>query len=187
MKKKGLITVLAAALLLTGCGSKGLEAGEFDCNTLLIEKKGAVQSGITDSFDKDYYKEDELKSFTEEWIEGCNAELMSFLVENKKASMVIKYETVADYAGANRVETELMTYAEAKEKELLPETMVSMTDGSSVARENLEAAEENKVLFVPEDCDVVVKGKLLYYSNAALKSKDSVHTDGKDTSIIIFK
>lgn len=193
MKKKGLIALLMTGLLLTGCSGGSLEAGEFDENTLILSKKGTVLCGIAESFEKDYYDAQELKAFAQECIESYNTqqgedrvELSSFEAEEKKASMVVSYQAVEDYAAVNSTVAGLVTYEEAKSQGLIPDTLINMSDGSTVAATDVEA-EEGKVFFLSEECDVTVEGKILYYSNSALKSNDSVHTAGNGTAIIIFK
>ncbi len=196
MKRKGLLCLAMAGLLLTGCGGgTGLKAGKIDTNTLIIDKDGGAFNGIVESFEKDYYEEGELKEFLDGWIEDYNAgkgkdqvTLESFLVQDKEASMVVKYKTLEDYAAINNTEAGIVSYEEAKNQGLLPESMVNMADGSTVARENLETDAGAKVLFLVEEYDVVVDGKVLYYSNSALISgNDSVHTKGDGSAVIIYK
>lgn len=197
MKKKGLIGLLLIGLLLTGCGSRepNLKAEEIETNTLYVNKKGAVISGIAEGFEKEYYIEADLTKFIEEQIEGYNAEkgeervtLSSLLIEEgKMASMVVKYDTVEDYAALNKIEARIMTFEEAQKQGLLPEAMINMTDGKRTKKADLKASAKDKVLFLQEEYDVILEGKVLYYQNSAPKSTESVHTSGDKISIIIFK
>lgn len=195
MKKKGLICLLLSGIILTGCGKNpGLKAGEIDHNALFVDKKGSITCGVVESFEKDYYMEEELKTCIDEWIESYNStagedrvELKSFLVAEKEASMVVAYDTVEDYAAVNQRQAGILSFEEAKEQGLLPETLISAKDGSTVAAEDLEIDEKSKVLFLEEEYDAIVDGKVLYYQNGALKSTDKVHTAANEMSIIIYK
>lgn len=195
MKKKGLICLLMASLFLTGCSNApGLKADEIENSTLVIDKKGIVQGGVVESFDKEYYSKEELEDWIDEWIESYNSsvgenrvKLKSFLADEKNASMVVQYDTIEDYAAVNQVEAGILSFDEAKSQNILPETLVSMEAGNSVETKELEADPEWQVLFLTEEYDIILEGKVLYYQNAAIKSTDSVHTTGNETAVIIFK
>lgn len=196
MKKKGLVCLLLLSLFLTGCGKNaGLKAKELTENTLYIGKDGRVVSGIVESFDKEYYVKEELESFIEEEIEACNSrfgekriKLSSLMIEEKgQAKMVVEYDSMEDYAVANQTVGSLLSFEEAKEQGLLPDTMKNMADGSSISLEELEAKAEDKVAVFTEEYNVILDGKVLYYQNCAAKSTESVHTSGTETAIIIFK
>lgn len=70
MKKTGLAAlVLAAVLFLAGCGFK------FDpaITCLYVQKDGTVTQAIVESFEKDFFDVDELKSMTEREIGAYNS------------------------------------------------------------------------------------------------------------------
>ncbi|MCI9137571.1 MAG: hypothetical protein HFH48_08400, partial [Lachnospiraceae bacterium] len=60
----GLVCLVMAGLI-TGCG-KSLEANR---DTVYVQKKGTVVSAAIADLDKDYYDEEELKSYIDERVE----------------------------------------------------------------------------------------------------------------------
>ena len=64
-----LVCVIIAGLF-SACG-KSLEA---DRDTVYVQKRGAIISAAIADFDKDYYDEEELKSFVEKRVEEYQKE-----------------------------------------------------------------------------------------------------------------
>ena len=90
----GLVCLMIAGLM-TGCG-KSLEANR---DTVYVQKKGTVVSAAIADLDKDYYDEEELKSYIDERVEEYQEEhgkssvkVDDFSVEEGTAKLFIKYE-----------------------------------------------------------------------------------------------
>ena len=105
--RKRLGACLGTALcvsVLAGCGS----SFNPDTDTVYVQKKGTVISASVESFDKDYYDQEELQSYVNEEIESYTkengsdtVELDEVNVEDEEAKLVLKFDTGDDYADFN--------------------------------------------------------------------------------------
>lgn len=197
MKRRKLYIASAmTVMLLTACGQKSLKltAGDVQTSTMLVGKNGNIQSEIIETFDKSYYKEEELKEYLEDTAELYNesegkgkVELSSMLVKDETASAVLTYETMEDYQALNGVEAVNISLSEGER--LLPSVLEDLdgkeTEASAILEE--EKAGSYKLLLIEEEYDVVVEGDIKYYSNCVLIDNTKVHTSGTGISVIIYK
>ncbi|MBQ8857422.1 MAG: hypothetical protein IJ024_04665 [Lachnospiraceae bacterium] len=158
--------ILAAGLLLTGCGGK-FEPTE---STVYITSKGTVQSAIMESFDKAYYNFEELSGDVEKEVKSyCldkNEEAItveSLTQEGDQVTLIMNYQTVEDYTAFNEVLLFDGTYAEAVEEGYVPEELFD-AEGQSV---NLDMEElgEYKVVVTEESVCIQISGKIKYTSD----------------------
>lgn len=197
MKKWKLYTCFTlCACILTGCTDGGLniKADDLEKNTLSIDDAGIVQSGIVEAFDKDYYKEDELKQYLEDAIAYYNdtnkkdaVTVDSFLIADKSAKVVFQYKSMEDYKKLNDVEAEYLTVEEVTSQGLFPGKFTNLEDGKTVSKNTVEENSDYHVLILNEEYDVKTSGKICYYVNCTVYNNKSVHTSKDETSIIIFK
>ncbi|MEG1992315.1 MAG: hypothetical protein RR056_02935 [Acetivibrio sp.] len=197
--KKGTLLMgmgILSSCLLMGCksGSTNLDAKNLENMTLSVNKAGNIQMGMVESFDKSYYDETELKNYLEEVITeynktaGKNAvKMSSFFVENKRASAVFVYDQMKNYKELNETKGEYLSLEEAKS--ILPDILKTPKGEEKTVDEILAETDSKKykVLFIEEEYDVIVDGKVKYYSNGECLNEESVHTPAADTSVIIFK
>lgn len=158
--------ILAAGLLLTGCGGK-FEPTE---STVYITSKGTVQSAIMESFEKAYYNFDELSEDVEKEVKSyCldkNEEVVtveSLTEEGDQVTLIMNYQTVEDYAAFNEVLLFDGTYAEAVEEGYVPEELFD-TEGQPVELD-LDNLGEYKVVVTEESICVQTSGKIKYVSD----------------------
>lgn len=198
MKKLILCTALVLTFLLAaGCQKKDikLSAENVKTNTLLVKSDGTVQSGTVETFDKEYYSEEELKQYINDQITEFNQAngqdamvLDSLTVKDGSAILVLNYSSLDNYDAFYKVENTLTTTAAARNKEVdLPDVFISSDDG---AYASFDAALENdkyKVLIIHENTDVYVDGSIVYYSGGVLESKTKLQTGTDDETVIIYK
>jgi hypothetical protein len=106
MRKRSILFLfICAFVLLTGCSKEK----EKQVNAIVVDKDGGLQATIVESFDKDYYKEDELKSVVEEQIaaynsqqEGKSVSLESLKVKEKNVELVMGYGSYQEYMDFNQ-------------------------------------------------------------------------------------
>lgn len=158
--------VLAAALLVTGCGGK-FEPTE---STVFITSEGAVQSAIMESFDKAYYDFDELSEDVEKEVKSyCldkNEEAVtveSLTQEGDTVSLFMNYQTVEDYAAFNEVLLFTGTYTEAVEAGYVPEELYD-AEGQSAELDS-EKLGDLKVVVTEESICIQTSGKIQYTSD----------------------
>lgn len=104
MKKICCISFMVLVLgMISGCATKYPET-----DTVYIQKNGTVQEATVESFDKEYYEEEELKDFITAEIEKYESEyekgsvkLKDFLVEEGVAKLMMKYDGYQSYMDFN--------------------------------------------------------------------------------------
>ena len=158
--------ILSMLLLLTGCGNK-FEPTE---STIFITSKGVVQSAVIESFDKDYYKFDELKEDVEKEVKSycldVNEEVITVtsLTETEDiVTLQMQYQTVEDYAEFNDVILFSGTLTEAIAAGYQPGTLQDAA-GQTVEID-LEKNGNLKVLITEESICIQTSGKIKYVSD----------------------
>lgn len=196
--KKIMILVMSFVLAigLTACGSIigdiNLEAGQ---SAIYIHKDGIVSYAVAESFDKDYYDEDDLKSKIKSEVEDYNAsdeasvndavELDDFDVSKGVATVVIEFATDYDFLGYiksyNRVEADrfyIGTIADNSKCKIKGDFV------SSDGKENIKGKEISKmteayILIVNEEYKVQIDGKVLYTGTNCKIDDDGIITTAK--------
>ena len=207
MKRRISILLLAAAalMLLAACG----DSLDVDNNTVYVKKNGEIIGASVESFDKDYYDEDELKAYIEERVDAYQADngdksvvMDEFSVKNQTAKLNIKYAGYEDYAAFNEVEMFTGTIPQAMAAGYsFNDTFLKVEDGEltdSISRDELTENSKYKVVILSEKVDVKVKGTVLYVSEdyTTITAKDTVSiavpedaVDGEELALtyIIYK
>lgn len=169
MKKSwSLFAVMAAAMMLSGCGEK-FEPTE---TTVFVNSKGAVQGAIMESFDQAYYKFDELSEEIEKEVRAYCLEtsvkedpitVESLTQDGNTVTLFMNYESVQDYGAFNDVLFFSGTYGEALDAGYLPEELYD-AEGELADREG-EGLEELQVIVTEESICVQTTGKIQYVSD----------------------
>ena len=172
--KKSIGLLLMAVLALTvlmGCGS----SLKVDENTVYVQKKGRVIGASVETFDKDYYSQEELEEYVNQRVEDYtesneknSVKMDSFSVEEGVAKLNIRYAGYEDYAEFNNIEMFAGSVLQAMaagydfEDEFLTVTDGEM--GESVGKDTVTADEEYKVVILNEKVNVKVDGTVAYVS-----------------------
>ncbi len=199
MRKYLIYILLAVSLVgLSGCSKKEsqtIEQTEIKENTTLFNLDGTVQSVIVESFDKDYYKKNELKSYIEEEIQkytkkaGNDSVVLDSLdVDNKVASAKLSFKKIKDYATFNEVTSEHLTKEQALADERISATVYSVDKGETV---DLKAALDEKdytilVVEIPGET-IMVEGTIKYYTNGTLSGDSIIKTGTEGVTVIIYE
>lgn len=196
IRKRLIVMGILVSFLLVGCKNNGAEltAGEFETNTLFVNKDGAIQSAVIEPFEKPYYNADELEEYLQTVTADYNntagteaVKLSSLKVKDKIASAVFDYKGIEDYTALNEVNASFGTLDEMGN--LLPDTLLN-EDGTEISKSEIlqdSKASKYNVLVLNEEYDVRIEGAVKYYANADMMSKESVHTQPQVTSVILYK
>ncbi len=198
MQKFLLYTVLAFCLIFTaGCKNKEriISVDEVKNNTILVKNDGTVQSATVETFDKEYYNLDELKTFITDQIgkynqtNGQDAIVFGSLdLKDGNAVLILNYSNLEHYKTFNKVDATLTTTVDAKSSNLeLPDVYVSASDGAYASPDVALKNDKYKILIVNEKTDVIVDGTVKYFTNAALLSKSNLQTNSEEKSVIVYK
>ncbi len=158
--------IMIIALLMAGCQEK-FEPTE---STIYITSKGAIQSALMESFDKDYYDFEEfsedVKKEVKSYCLDVNEEVItieSLTQENDMVTLMMNYQTAEDYAAFNEVLLFTGTYDEAAVAGYVPEELYD-TKGQMIDM-NSEKLGSLKVVVTEEDFCIQTSGKIKYVSN----------------------
>lgn len=192
-------TAIAMMMLVTGCGAKE------DRTTLHIKDGGKIVENITEDFDKDNYKEKELKKFIEEeiddYIESTGEKKLksgSVSVKDDKAYMTMKFDNAKVYSDFNGETLYTGTVVQAvADGYPLEEHFYAVKDGKvkkSATEKNVADSDTYKVVITSENLDVAVKGEVVFVSRHDVKinDKDTVsikkeNEDDTSLTYIIYK
>lgn len=158
--------ILAATLLLIGCGGK-FEPTE---STIFVTPKGAVQSAIMESFDKAYYDFEELSEDVGKEVKSycldVNEEAItveSLTHESDRVTLIMNYQTIEDYTAFNEVLLFNGSYAEAVAAGYAPEELYD-ADGQAADLDS-EKLDNLNVVVTEESVCIQTSGKIKYVSD----------------------
>ena len=189
-----LITAFAASM--TGCAS-GSE--DYKETTVSIDKKGRITHKIVESFDRDYYNEDELRNLIDKELSAyCSsrndekaAQLASLEIKDGLAEAEIDFGSCDDYAGFNEVDFFFGTVGEATDRDYPTDvTLKSADDDSTIGKYELESLKDNRIVVVSEPVTLVLPGKIAYYTaNIDVIDKDRARmaSDSVGLGYIVLK
>lgn len=199
MKKRIAYIMLAICLLgLAGCkkgDSQTIDQVEIKENTTLLYADGTVQSVIVETFDKDYYKKDELKNYVDKSIQSYSktagndaVKLDSLDVKDKSASAKFSYKDISAYATFNSIEAEILTKEQALQDERISSTVYSIEKEETV---DLQTALEEKdykilVIHLPGE-NIMTEGEIAYYTNGTLSGNSIIKTGSEGIAVVIYE
>lgn len=201
MKKRIVVclAVLVSAGLLTACGTQA------DRTTVHVKESGKVTEEVVESFDEDYYDKEELKDFIDQTIDDYVKETgeksikaKGFSVEDKKASVIIKYKDLASYMDFNQETLYAGTVVQAiANGYTLPDEFYPVKDGKlkkTATDKKIKDDDSYKVAITSENIDIVTSGDICYVSRTDVKIKDEKtvsiqkeNTDDTSLTYIIYK
>ena len=198
MKKLAFCAVLLLLLLGTaGCNKeeKFITADEVTTDTILAKANGALQVATVEDFDKTYYKLDELKDFIAKKIDAYNKKAGSekikvddIRLKGGKAIMLLNYSGMDQYATFNNVTAAYFNGGITENPLEMPETLVSEKDGSLASTQEVLQNGKYKILVMTEPYDIIVDGKVKYYSENAVLSEDNIVKGAEEgMTIVVFK
>ncbi len=196
MKK---IILCAIALFLisgaAGCTKEELRVGEIAANTMVARADGELQVATIESFDKDYYDLEGLKSYIQTQVDAYNTKAGEEKIKvddvDKKennAVMILTYSGMDQYSSFNE---EFGAYFSGGVENIslkLPSTLVNAKDGSLASTDEVLKDEKNRILVLNEPYHIIVDGKIKYYSEkATLVDDNEIDGAAEDMTIVVFK
>ncbi len=198
MKKISLVALVLFLILgMAGCTKDDLniDVNEISQNTFLAMKNGELKVATVETFDKAYYQKDELAAFVKTETEEYNAKnsddkvaIDEIVVNESKAAMLLSYNGMRAYSTFNEVPA---AYFNGGLKDValeLPTTLISAKNEDLASTEEVILNEDYKILILYEPYEIVVEGKVKYYSSGATLLKDNrVQAAAEGLTIIVFK
>ena len=180
--KKVLALTVATGLLTAGlCGCSSMD-GEMQGSCITVSKEGTIEDCIRESFDKDYYDQNELQNEVLQAVLNYNNRIGEERITVEKVQIDgdvtdvrMGFHTDADYADFNREVFFIGTPLEAQAAGYdLNHVFVSTEDASRTMGEaELLTTTGIKVLITNTDQSVTLYNKILYVSDKVeLKNKN---------------
>jgi hypothetical protein len=198
MKKLAFSTIILLCILgIAGCSGrvKTINIKNISASTILAKSNGEIQVASIEDFDKPYYKLSDLQNFVNQQISDYNKKagsdkikMNNIKIYNKKAVLLLTYSGMDQYAAFNKV-TAAYFNGGVKDNPLdLPTTLVNAKDESLASTKEVIQDEAYKVLVLNEHYNIVVDGKVKYYSeNATLIDSNEVQSAADGMTIVVFK
>ncbi len=198
MKKFAFCAMLLLLVLGTaGCNKeeKIITVDEVSTDTILAKANGVLQVATVEDFDKSYYNLEELKDFITKKIDAYNKKAGSEKIKindvklkSGKAVMLLTYSGMDQYASFNNVTAAYFNGGITENPLDMPETLVNVKDGSLASTQEVLQNGKYKILVMTEPYDIIVDGKIKYYSENAVLSEDKTIKGAEDgMTIVVFK
>ena len=200
MKKVVLYSLLMLCFLnLAGCSKKkeiSILKDEVSVNTMLVRHNGEVQVAFVDQFDKDYYKLSELDEFVAKEIASYNKSLGTsevsideVFIRESTAIVILTFTGMDQYTAFNDVSASYFKGGIDIDNFVgIPESYINVKDGSNLTKDDALKNDKYKVLIVNEAYDIIVDGKIKYYSeNAVLVDNDTIQSTADSMTVVVFK
>jgi hypothetical protein len=188
-----LLLVLGAA----GCSKeiKNISAKDVSVSTILVKANGKLQVATVEDFNKSYYKINELQDYITNEVADFNKKagkdkikVNDVQLRDGKAVMVLSYDGMEPYATFNDVSAAYFNGGIKNNPLKLPTTLISSKNGSLASTEEVISNKDYKILVMNEPYDIIVDGKVKYYSeNAKLLKDNKVQGAAEGMTIIAFK
>jgi uncharacterized protein (DUF2344 family) len=180
-----------------GCSREELfiSADDISADTLLAKANGQLQVATVEEFDKTYYNLNELEDFVAKEIEVYNQtageEKITFedvQLRNGKAVMLLSYTGMDQYSAFNEVMAAYFNGGVKDNPLDMPATLINTKNESLVSTEEVLQNAKYKVLVMNEPYDIIVDGKVKYYSeNSKLVDDNKVQGAAEGMTVIVFK
>lgn len=155
--------------MLMGCGTEEVVIAE---PAFEISKKGVISQTMVESFDKDYYSVDELRSEFEGAIsefngsnQGDEAHLEELHAENGKVYVNLRYDSSV---AAGSFLNEVIFYGTVNDAydmgHMLDVSLKSVSDGTVISKAELMDMKKNHIFICQESGLVLLETKILYVS-----------------------
>ncbi|MDO4296168.1 MAG: hypothetical protein Q4D90_08455 [bacterium] len=206
-KRRCLIGMAVLMLGVTACGG-GTSTSEFtpSQSSIYVSRDGKIQSALVQSYDADYYSEEELREFLTAEIDSYNqegqteapVELSSCSLENGTASAIFSYGSTADFLAFAEAEQDTdnelselsaMKVADALAAGLLLDAeFVKAKDASAVDAEKITRQSDLNMVASSGGARIQTEGKVQYLSKGCTLVDDfTVQTPEEGRAYIIFK
>jgi hypothetical protein len=198
MKKLVLCTIMLLLVLGTaGCSKEEIfiTTDEITSDTLLAKANGQLQVATVEDFDKSYYQLSELEEFVKNEIDLYNQSagdakvtMDDVQLRNGKAVMLLSYTGMDQYCAFNNAAAAYFNGGITDNPLKLPTTLINTKNESLASTEEVLQNEKYKVLVLNEPYNIIVDGKVKYYSeNAKLVEDNIIQSTEEGITVIVFK
>jgi len=185
MKRIAFLSVMVLMVVsFAGCkkGNVSIKTSQIETNTMLIKSDGTVQAAVVESFDKDYYDLEELKTFINERVAQFNknagkenAVVLDSLEKKKgNAVMVLQYDNMEDYAKFNETDAQYLTSITQDTLSQIPDMLKTPDGEKTISKEELLTMKNVKVVILNEEYHLILPENIQYYTGGDLTGKKEI-------------
>lgn len=195
-KKKISILLIAGVMVLSACGS--LKSSEEE-TSISLNKDGSITSCIIESFDKDYYLQDELQQMILSEAASYNRSVGESRISVEKvevaeqiATVEMTYATAEDYNAFNEVCFFVGSPSKAEEAGYDLNVVLSNTEdrNETIGKADILSMEDMTLLITDVPERVEFSGKALYADDHAALSENQkalLSAEDRGISYVLFK
>lgn len=190
--------IVAGIILAVFAVTSSDSTTQYTESTAEFRSDGSIVVTSVESFEEDYYDEEELRDMVDEAVDsyGSGVKKLSLSIENGVAILEMKYDSAEDYVGFNDTDLFIGTVEEAENAGYDFQSImsaVSQEDTSKILNEaTLDQLLENEVIILCEEVNIATDEGILY-ATSNLGVTDETHASVIDTiseempAIIILK
>jgi uncharacterized lipoprotein NlpE involved in copper resistance len=198
MKKTVLYTMLLLLVMgIMGCSNKkeSINVEDVTVSTILAKTNGKLQVATVEDFGKTYYKLSELQDYITGEVSSYNKKaggekitIDDIQLREGKAIMLLTYTGMDQYAAFNKVTAAYFNGGVKDNPLKLPATLISTKNKSLASTEEVLQNDKYKIIVMNEPYEIIVDGKVKYYSdNAKLLDDNKVQSAAEGMTIVVFK
>lgn len=196
---KKIMAMLMSIVLTLGLAACGHTVGDIDLESgqsaIYIQKDGTVSYAVSESFDKDYYDDDELKKEIESEVKAYNESsdasvedaitLDSFKVSKKVATLSLDFATTYDLLNymldKNRIDKDKFYIGtiDSNENCKISGDFVEPGKKDKIKAKTIKNMTDKNILIVDEQYKVQIDGHVLYTSENCKIDDDGFVTTAK--------
>lgn len=161
--------VLLLAFSMTGCGSSSFEPS---ISSLYIQKDGKITYAVVESFEKDYYSEDEFRSMTEREVDTCNSQysepaisINDLEVKDQTLYLLLDFTDAEAYSRYSGEYCTVSTIEEALDAGHSFQMDFKDADFEEYSVTEVTDKKDDHVLILKDECIVQLESTVKYVSN----------------------
>ena len=191
------MTFLLLIIGTAGCTKEDMNISidDITTNTLLAKSNGELQVATVENFNKPNYKISELKDFIKQEIDTYNKsageekiKIIDVVQHEDKAIMLLNYTGMDQYATFNKVTAAYFTGGVKDISLDLPATLINVKNNSLANTKEILQNEKYRILVLNEPGEIIVDGKVKYYSeNSKLLEDNKIQGATEGMTIIVFR
>lgn len=194
----GILMILCLASI-AGCSNKNLsiDSSKVSENTIVAKKNGKLQVATVEAFDKSYYKLAELEEFAQKEVSNYNKKAGGEQIkiddihlnnEKSKAVMVLSYDGMEQYASFNEVPAAYFDGGISNYPLTVPDSLINARGRKSADTKDVFKNNRYKILVMYEPYDIIVDGRIAYYSKGAeMISNNKIKCAADGATVVVYK
>lgn len=199
MKKKSLLAIVAAVIVLSSCDSmpKEIKAGDVSAETLYMRADGSGQVAYVEDFTEKYFNIEELKGYIAAELISYNkrygdkvAELSDIELKNGRITVVLTIKNAEVYADFNKVRGENNVKFPKAAEALTEFADAVFTEADSKEGMSKKASEvlsdEYNIAVVNGFLNFQTGKKIKYYYGGTLIDEHHFRVDEGKTAVVVY-